>query len=133
MYTRHEEQPPYERRASTVEARFYNAVCLLWKAPRGRMSVRFDLPGLKTLDMIIQEDSWIIVDEAFFDAPVAAWSEFRVAGRDSLHLPVPCTLRLYHSHAEMVLERALEAMVEHLDSLDGPADERDASILPFRR
>lgn len=74
LYTRHLETPAYERKQTQLDATHYNHVCMALK----RMSeqVRLSIPGLKTLDLILQADAWIIVDTALNDVPVAAWTEF---------------------------------------------------------
>jgi len=108
MYTRHDEVPVYEYRAAELEAALYNRVQLALKR-RGE-PLRLSLPQLKTLDLILQRDAWIIVDRAFGDVPVAAWADFETVGRDALHAPVRCRMRLYHANAGIVLRRTLEAL-----------------------
>ena len=118
MFTRHDELPVYAYLQSKVEATFYNHVQLAFK--RLGKELRLPIPGLKTLDLILQSDAWIIVDRAFNDMPVVAWADFDVHHRSGLHEPVPCRIRLFHANGGMILRRALEAMdaqlLEQLDS-----------------
>ncbi|MCW8882868.1 MAG: hypothetical protein OQL17_04835 [Sedimenticola sp.] len=108
MYTRHNEVPIYEHRAGLIEAAHYNRVKTAFK--RLGREIRLVIPRLKTLDLILQQDAWIIVDRAFNDLPIAAWLDFEVAQRDALHTAVHCQLRLFHANADVVIKRALEAM-----------------------
>lgn len=112
MYTRHNEVPVFETRHVWVEAGLFNQAQLVLKRfPEG---LRFTIPGLKTLEWILQRDAWIIVDKALNDVPVAAWLDFETLHRDNLHLPVNCQLRLFHAHAGLVLKRAQQVMLENL-------------------
>lgn len=108
MYNRLDEIPVYERRQSTMPALYYNHVQQGLKY-LGE-SIRFPIPRLRTLELILQKEAWIIVDNRLNDFPVAAWTEFVADHRDNLHEDIPCELRFYHQHAELVLERTLEAM-----------------------
>lgn len=107
-YTRHDEVPVYEQRAGNLDAALYNHVQLALK--RLGKNLRLAIPGLKTLDLILQSDGWIVVDRALNDLPVAAWSDFHRADGRALHLPVACRIRLYHAHAGIILQRVLDDM-----------------------
>ncbi len=112
MYTRHHEVPVFETRSVQIEANLFNQAKLVLKSfPQG---LRFAIPGLKTLEWILQSDEWIIVDSALNDVPVAAWLDFETQHRDNLHLPINCHLRLFHAHAGLVLKRAQQVMLEKL-------------------
>jgi hypothetical protein len=121
MYTRHDEVPVFEYRDGVLDAVHYNHVQVALK--RLGESLRLSLPKLKTLDLILQRDAWIIVDRAFDDLPVAAWTNFDIDRRTALHAPVHCQIRLYHANAGMLLKRVLEAMElllgEQLELEDG--------------
>jgi hypothetical protein len=106
-YTRHDEVPVYEQRGGMVDATFYNHVQVALK--RIGKYLRMPIPGLRTLDLILQHDAWIVVDRALNDLPVAAWSDFHREG-SALHLPVTCRIRLYHGNAGMILKRVLQQM-----------------------
>ncbi|HCD04000.1 MULTISPECIES: hypothetical protein [Gammaproteobacteria] len=115
MYTRHLEIPVFETRHVWVEAVLFNQAQRVSKRfPDG---LRFAIPELKTLELIVQRDAWIIVDKALNDVPVAAWLEFETRHRDNLHLPVNCHLRLFHVHAGLVLKRAQQGMLENLSAI----------------
>ena len=108
MYSRHNEIPVFETRHVTVEAALFNQVTLrLKRFPKG---IRLAIPGLKTLEVILQPDAWIVVDKAFNDVPVAAWVDFETAHRDNLHLPIGCHIRLFHANAAIVLDKAQAAI-----------------------
>lgn len=108
MYTRHDEVPVYEYRDGVLDAGYYNHVQVALN--RLGESLRFSIPKLKTLDLILQRDAWIIVDRAFNDVPIAAWTNFDTERRGALHAPVHCQIRLFHANAGIILRRVLEAM-----------------------
>lgn len=108
MYTRHNEVPVYQCLAGVVEAVHFNRVQTAFR--RLGEEIRLTIPGLKTVDLILQQDAWIIVDRAFHDLPVAAWGDFDTLHRDALHTPVPCRLKLYHANAGIIINRVLDAM-----------------------
>lgn len=107
-YTRHREVPVFELRDGVVEAGHYNHVQVALN--RLGEELRLALPGLKTLELILQRDAWVVVDRAFNEIPVVAWTDFQVEDRSALHAPVPCRIRLYHANAGIILKRVLEAM-----------------------
>ena len=108
MYTRHDEVPVFEYRDGVINAVHYNTVQTAFK--RLGDEIRLAIPKLKTLDLILQRDAWIVVDRAFNDVPVAAWTNFDTARREALHAPVHCQLRLFHANGGMIIKRVLEAM-----------------------
>jgi len=108
LYTRHNEVPVYEERDGRLNANFYNHVQVALK--RLGKGLRLSIPGLRSLQLILQHDAWILVDSALNDLPVAAWSDFRRTDSSALHLPVLCRIRLYHAYAGMLLQRVLEQM-----------------------
>ena len=111
MYTRHLEVPVFEYRQGQLEARLYNQARLA--LTRLKSPIRFSLPGLKTLDLIVQSDAWIIVDRALNDVPVVAWNEFD-HHRSALHKPVNCEIRLFHANAGIILKSSLTALEQLL-------------------
>lgn len=108
MYTRHDEVPVFEYRDAVIDALHYNTVQIAIK--RLGDELRLTIPKLKTLDLILQRDAWIVVDRALNDVPIAAWTNFDIERRDALHKPVHCQLRLYHANAGVIFKRVLEAM-----------------------
>ncbi len=119
MYRRHEEVPVYEYRDAIIEAHYFNTVQTALRRLGAELSL--SIPGLKTLDLILQPDAWIVVDRALYDVPIAAWTEFDTGRRETLHKPVHCQLRLYHVNAGMIIKRVLDSMEqilgERLDAL----------------
>ena len=120
-YNRHQEVPPLSVWPSAVDAAQFHTVYRALK--RSPPAIRLELPGLKTLDLILQPEAWIVVDRAFNDLPVAAWTGFRAGERDGLHEPVPCELRYFHGYAGMIIKRVLETMDAELNAalLEGDA------------
>lgn len=108
MYTRLNDVPIFEVRHRKMRALYFNHVQQALKYLGD--SVRFQIPKLRTLELILQKDAWIIVDRQLNDYPIAAWTAFEVQSRDNLHEDIPCRLQIYHMYAGMVLNRTLEAM-----------------------
>lgn len=121
-------------RDSKVDANYYNHVLVALK--RLGKQVRFRIPKLKHLDLILQKDAWIVVDRALHDYPIVAWTEFEVKGRDSMHEPINCKIRYFHANATMIKARTLEAMEmllseELADKIKNDEFE-EATVIPFR-
>lgn len=108
MYDRLDDMPVFDRHPAKISATHYNHVKLALK--RLGNEIRLTIPKLKTLDLILQDDAWIIVDRVLNDVPIAAWTEFQIEQRDNLHEDIDCLLKLYHMNAELILDRTLEAM-----------------------
>ena len=108
MYDRLDDMPVFDRHPAKISATHYNHVKLALK--RLGNEIRLTIPKLKTLDLILQNDAWIIVDRVLNDVPIAAWTEFQIEQRDNLHEDIDCLLKLYHMNAELILDRTLEAM-----------------------
>jgi|GEM_PF-280613 len=129
MYTRHNEVPVYTYRDGVLDALYFNHVQVALN--RLGESLRMSLPGLKTLDLILQRDAWIIVDRAFNDLPIAAWTRFDTERRDALHAPVHCQIRIFHANGGMLLKRVLEAMEMLLgERLDEKAGRHQVIVFP---
>lgn len=55
------------------------------------------------------------MDSTNDDQPIMVWLDFDThLHNQALHEPVPCQLRLYHSHAGLVMGSALDALDESL-------------------
>ncbi len=108
MYTRHEEVPVFEYRDGVIDALYYNTVQTAFK--RLGKEIRLNIPQMKTLDLILQRDAWIVVDRALGDVPIIAWVNFDTERRVALHTPIHCQLRLFHAHGGVIIKRVLEAM-----------------------
>ena len=99
--------PVYSTSQSSVSAEHYNLVQIALK--RLGSPIRLELPKLRTLDFLIDEETWIIIDRSLNDIPVIAWLDFETKNR-SLHAPLACTLNTYHAHANIIQPRVIEAM-----------------------
>lgn len=107
MYrTRLNELPILRSRPIAVEAERFNRVRLALR--RLNSPLRIELPKLRSLDFILENNLWAIVDRDLNDIPVVAWTDF--ARRSSLHRPVSCMLRYYHAHADAVIDKALQKL-----------------------
>ncbi len=132
MYSRHDEVPQLDTWPSQVDAHYFNHVQRALKH-LGR-EIRLELPGLKHLDLILQKDSWIIVDRVLNDYPIAAWCDFQAEHRDNLHEAISCTLRTFHFGARLVLKRTLDAMENYLiDELAKLTPDEDPHVIPFKK
>lgn len=132
LYTRHDEVPLLHNREGKVEAVYYNEVQTALK--KLGKQIRFPIPKLKHLDLILQKDAWIVVDRALSDFPILAWTNFQTENRDSLHEPVKCEVRIFHFAASMILRRTLEAMDLMLgEQLSKIINDEKADVLPFKK
>lgn len=113
MRSRLDDLPRYASRAYRMPAAEFNAVRLALL--RLGEPVRFALPGLRTLEMVLEQQAWICVDSGLNDFPVLAWVDFETSGRDALHEPVSCMLYTYHAHAHIIESRVLRAVSEFVD------------------
>jgi hypothetical protein len=114
MGSRLDDLPRYSSRAYDMPAARFNQVRLALL--RLHEPIRFGLPGLRSLEMILEHDAWVCVDAALNDFPVLAWVEFETAGRGALHAPVACKLYTYHAHASMIESRVLQAIGDYVDA-----------------
>jgi len=112
MVTRINDMPVYGAQTEQMEASLYN----LWRRARLHldMPLRIDLPGLKQMVLIVEDDCWVVVDQSQYDLPVLAWVDFQDTGRTTLHKPVTCTLNFYHYLASHLREKVLARMGEAL-------------------
>ncbi|VAW83011.1 hypothetical protein MNBD_GAMMA13-1310 [hydrothermal vent metagenome] len=115
VVTRINDMPVYAAQTEQMDASLYN----LWRRARLHlnMPLRVELPGLKQMVLIIENDSWVVVDQCQYDLPVLAWVGFQDTGRTSLHTPVTCTLNYYHYLADHLREKVLTCMHEALQAL----------------
>jgi len=133
MYNRLKDFPTYETREGEVSANHFNHVTIALKHLHTD-ELRYRIPELWHLDLILQHDAWIIVDSALNDAPVAAWVDFSSEHRENLHEEVACRINFYHIHAPVVMGRTLEAMEMMLgEALADELPEDKADIVPFNK
>lgn len=123
--------PVYERKSATMSAEHYNTVQLALK--RLSKTIRFSLPKLRTLDLLLDKNAWIVVDHSLNDIPVIAWTDFDTSERSDLNKPIPCVVLMYHQHAPIIIEKVMEAMEiiigEKLD--EQLSDEDNNKVIPF--
>ncbi|HEY5604700.1 MAG TPA: hypothetical protein VIM41_16480 [Gammaproteobacteria bacterium] len=124
MYSRLNDIPVLELRDSAISALHFNLVQRALK--RTNNALRYPLPKLKHLDLIMEKGAWIIVDRVLNDIAVAAWTDFAAEHRQNLHQPIPCKLRLYHINADMILDRTLDTMELLLGEQFADPDDDDA-------
>jgi len=112
MVTRINDMPVYAARADQVDASLYN----LWRRARLHLEIplRIELPGLKQMVLVLDDDSWVVVDQCQYDLPVLAWVGFQDTGRTALHRPVTCTMNFYHYMASHLRKKVLIHMGEAL-------------------
>jgi len=108
MRSRIDHIPVYESRQVTLRSQDYNLVKIALK--RISNPLRFEIPRLRTLDFILEDDLWVIVDRSLNDIPVLAWNDFNVHARSNLHEDIRCQKRIYHTHAHMIHDKAIEAL-----------------------
>ena len=124
--------PVYEYRDGETSTNHYNHVQVALH--RQDDTIRMEIPKLKTLDLILQKDAWIIVGRVLNDIPVAAWTDFQTVHRENLHGPIKCKIRLYHAHVPMIFERTLEAMDLILgEELAKQMPDEESDIIPFKK
>lgn len=108
MSSRLDDIPVYQQRPVTVTAVDYNRVQIALKHFGEPVSI--PLTGLRSLELVLDHNAWIVVDGALNDIPVLAWTDFEVAGRENLHEPIPCVLKIYHAHAMVILNKVSACM-----------------------
>lgn len=108
MRSRLDDLPVFETRHLDVRAEEYNLVQIALH--RLGNPLRIELPRLRTLDLILEKEAWVVVDNSLNDIPVVAWIDFEVAHRQSLHEPVSCERRTYHTHALLIVDKVVDSM-----------------------
>ncbi len=105
--------PVYQQLVFEVSAAHYN----LWRRAKSHLTfpLRFPLPGLRGLVMIVDKHEWLCADETLNDLPVLCLMEFDDQGRDTLHTPVKCKLNYYHFAASKIRDQVLELMQQELE------------------
>lgn len=132
LYNRHDEVPVLTDRPGKVEANHFNHVQTAIK--RLGPELRFRIPRLKHLDLILQKDAWIVVDRALSDYPILCWTDFKTEHRENLHEPLVCEIRIFHFAATMILKKTINAMEMLLgEELAKREPDDDFSVLPFNK
>jgi hypothetical protein len=113
MYrSRLNEIPTLKSLPGTVDAARFNRVRLALS--RLENPLRLELPGLRSMDFILENQVWAIVDRNHNDIPVVAWTDFEP--RETLHEPVHCIMRIYHLHADAIIDQALHKLDNILEA-----------------
>ena len=107
--------PVYEKRPGEISASIYNNIRL--GKIRLKQNLHLELEGLRSLEFILEDDAWIVVDRNLNELPVMAWTDFQIKGRDNLHLPIKCTILYYHAHAEKLEKQILDAACNYISEL----------------
>jgi hypothetical protein len=115
-----------------MSAEHFNTVQLALK--RLSKTIRIELPKLRTLDLLLDKDAWIVVDHSLNDIPVIAWTDFDAKDRANLNQAIPCQILIYHQHATLIVEKVMEAMEIIIgEKLDEQVSESDAKVIPLKR
>lgn len=124
--------PVYQRLSGNMSAEHYNTVQLALK--RVSPTIRLEIPKLRTLDLLLNKEAWIVVDRSLNDFPIIAWTDFDTHQRDTLNQPIPCEILMYHQHAPIIIEKVMEAMEILLgEKLNELSSEEDHKIIPLKR
>ncbi|MEJ2106509.1 MAG: hypothetical protein P8X48_04140 [Acidiferrobacteraceae bacterium] len=113
MRTRVDDMPVYESMSTMVDAAHYNRIHIAL----GRIGspLRYNLPRLRGLEIVLDQRLWVVVDGTRQDLPVLAWSDFEAAAREGIDRPVSCRLRLYHAQGGIITTSALDQLSEALE------------------
>lgn len=125
--------PVYQQQPATLAAADFNRVQLAFK--RLGKTVHITLTGLRSLQLILENDAWVVADGALNNVPVLAWTDFQIDDRVDLHLPVRCVLKMYHAHGQVILDQVMARMEtelqERLDKLK--ANDAGARVVKLSR
>ncbi|MCF6323994.1 MAG: hypothetical protein L3J89_06705 [Gammaproteobacteria bacterium] len=113
MSTRIGNVPRLRTVPASINAELYNIALLA--TLRLEAPLRIPLPGLRTIDAVINRNSWICLDRAMYDLPALAWTHINPKGRDALHTPVDCKLHYYHIHANISAHKVLTSLYGALE------------------
>lgn len=132
MVSRLDDLPVYEQSRISLAAADFNRVQLVLK--RFGTPLRISLAGLRSLELELSHEAWIVVDRNLNDIPVLAWTDFQVEGRSSLHEPIPCVMKSYHAHSGLIRERVFilmrQTLAQRLGEQQGAEDHR---VVPLKR
>lgn len=123
MATRLEDVPVIKIKPAVVSSEVYNTVRLA--IIRLEKPLRLSLPGLRGMDITLDDDVWVCVDRTLYDLPVIAWTLFEKSTRNSLHEPIGCQVNYYHIHANVIAETVLCATRQLLDQRLRPYPARE--------
>lgn len=104
--------PIYSQRDDEISATIYNA----WRRARLHFEcpIRIALVEMPNIVIILEDEAWICIDQYQNDLPLIAWLAFEDKQRQSLHLPIKCTLTYYHFLACKIRQPVLDTIAEVL-------------------
>jgi len=103
-YTRHVEASALSARRAEVDADCYNKVRRALARRSEADPIWLDLPGLRSLKLVLMPDAWVVADRAMGHFPVVAWMGFAPATDRALHDEVPCEVHFYQGRAGRLLD-----------------------------
>lgn len=125
MKSRIEDIPKLKTEPSAIDGGRYNQICIGLLHAGGPL--RIELPGLRGMDIIIDEAAWVCVDRTLYDLPVLAWTDFNKSSRESLHAPIKCLLHYYHIHAELIKDTVLNTVIKEISKRSNAIDAANTS------
>lgn len=131
MNSRIHSLPVYETRLTRMEALYFNVVRLALSRLNDPMRIR--LTSLHTLDLLLDDDAWIVVDRTSNDKPVLAWLDFETRNRMSLCAAIPCRVNYYHSQSTIIVDKIKETLYYVLNTrLLNLGENGPSKIIPIR-
>ena len=97
---------PYQVVPSKMKAEDFNAVRL--GILRLGSPLSYNLDGVKGLRCLLDDHAWVFMDRFVENMPLLAWMNFET--RNTLDKTISCELRLYHFHAGMIVDKALDSL-----------------------
>lgn len=132
MKSRLHDVPVLKAVSSYIEAYYFNRVRLA--LCRHSNPLRVELVNLRGLDVILTDDEWICVDRTLNDLPIFAWTDFEYKTRADLRAPVPCQLRFFHNHADLICGSVLDLLNRHLErTLKQDRTARKADVIYLKK
>jgi len=96
-----------------IPAEDYNRIRLAFH--RIGNPLHIELHGMRCLDIILNNQYWLVMDRCMDDQWIMAWTDFQPTNRSAIHTPVNCMLRLYHMHAGLIMGDVIETLGSTLD------------------
>jgi len=91
-----------------MDALHYNAVRISLSRFGNPLSLHLaSLPGM---DILLDDETWIVTDRSVRDKPLLAWLDFNTSNRESLFATVPCKINLYRPHSSFMIDKVLEQL-----------------------
>lgn len=132
MKSRIEDVPKLKTDPSSIEGAYFNQARLALL--RLENPLRLKLPGLRGMDIIIDDQAWVCVDRTLYDLPVLAWTDFDYSERSGLYDAVSCMLHYYHIHADLITDTVLSTVSKELAKrVKANAANQSADITPIRK